>query len=107
MPEVNPEILTWARETAGLTREDAVKKLSIRAAYGIEPEERLMALETGAIEPTRPMLVKMAKQYRRPLLDILPLEAADEKGIAALISVRCLPSDQPRTKQYLTHLYEM
>ena len=68
MPEVNPEILTWARETAGLTREDAVKKLSIRAAYGVEPEERLMALETGAIEPTRPMLVKMAKQYRRPLL---------------------------------------
>ena len=68
MPEVNPEILTWARETAGLSREDAVKKLNIRAAYGIEPEERLSALETGSVEPTHPMLVKMAKQYRRPLI---------------------------------------
>ena len=68
MPEVNPEILTWARETAGLTPEDAVKKLNIRAAYGIEAEERLAALETGAVAPTRPMLIKMAKQYHRPLL---------------------------------------
>ena len=68
MPQVNPEILIWARETAGLAREDAAKKLDIRAAYGVDAVERLAALEVGTDEPTRPMLVKMAKQYRRPLL---------------------------------------
>ena len=68
MTKVNPEILVWARETAGLSREAAVKKLGIRDAYGFKAVDRLSSLETGETEPTRPMLVKMAKQYRRPLV---------------------------------------
>ena len=68
MSKVNPEILRWARETAGLTRMEAAKKLSIHHAFGMEAVDRLAALETGSVEPTRPMLVRMAKQYRRPLL---------------------------------------
>ncbi len=68
MIEVSPEILVWARETAGLGPEDAVKKLGIRDARGMAALDRLSALETGETAPTRPMLVKMAKQYRRPLL---------------------------------------
>ncbi len=66
--EVKPEILVWARETAGLEPEDAVKRLGIRDARGTAALDRLTALETGQAAPTRPMLVKMAKQYRRPLL---------------------------------------
>ena len=66
--EVKPEILIWARETAGLKPEDAVKKLDIRDSRGTAALDRLSALETGEDSPTRPMLVKMAKQYRRPLL---------------------------------------
>ena len=66
--EVKPEILVWARETAGLRPEDAVKKLDIRDARGTAALDRLYALETGEAAPTRPMLVKMSKQYRRPLL---------------------------------------
>ncbi len=68
MPSVNPDILKWARETAGLTPDQAVKKLGINVVRGIGPLDRLAALENGDICPTRPMLVKMAKQYRRPLL---------------------------------------
>ena len=68
MPSVNLTILRWARETAGLSPGDAVQKLGIRAAHGLEPVERLAALESGHTSPTRPMLVKMSKQYRRPLL---------------------------------------
>jgi Zn-dependent peptidase ImmA (M78 family)/transcriptional regulator with XRE-family HTH domain len=68
MPKVNPEILTWARETAGLTLEEASQKLRISQARGVSPPDRLAALEAGEVEPTRPLLVKMAKQYRRPLL---------------------------------------
>lgn len=68
MPKVNPEILAWARETAGLTLEDATKKLRISDLRDSSAVNRLIALEKGDSEPTRPVLVKMAKQYQRPLL---------------------------------------
>lgn len=68
MPKVNPEILVWARKTAGMAPDDAVKKLGIKDARGVEAVDRLAALEDGTEQPTRPILVKMAKQYRRPLL---------------------------------------
>ena len=48
--------------------EQAVVKLSLKAAYGKTPIERLQELEAGARTPSRPMLVRMAKQYRRPLV---------------------------------------
>ena len=38
MPTVNPDILKWARETAGLTFEVAAAKLDIGEARGV-PEE--------------------------------------------------------------------
>lgn len=77
--KVNPEILRWARETAGLTIEDAAHKLQISAARGMTPFERLDALETGIDHPTRPLLQKMSKSYRRPLL-VFYLEAPPTRG---------------------------
>ena len=68
MPAVNPEILVWARKTAGLTLQDAVAKVGIRDARGVAAINRLTALERGEERPTRPILVKMAHHYRRPLL---------------------------------------
>ena len=68
MPAVNPEILVWARETAGLTRQRAATKVGIRDAYGMAAVDRLAALERGENEPSRPLLVRMAEHYRRPLL---------------------------------------
>lgn len=68
MTKVNPSILRWARETAGLNLEDAAAKLGIGTSRGIAGEDRLAMLESGDIEPSRPQLVKMATQYRRPLL---------------------------------------
>lgn len=68
MPDINSQILVWARETAGLTQEQAVEKLGINDARGVPAIDRLTALEQGIEAPTRPMLVKMSKQYHRPLL---------------------------------------
>lgn len=62
MPKVNPQILIWARETAGLSEEEAAKKL------GLSGVDRLLALETGDRDPSRRQLAKMAEKYRRPLL---------------------------------------
>jgi Zn-dependent peptidase ImmA (M78 family)/transcriptional regulator with XRE-family HTH domain len=62
MPNVNPQILSWARSSAGLTIEDAARCL------GISSPQKLERIESGEDEPSRPQLLNMAKQYRRPLL---------------------------------------
>ena len=68
MPRVNPEILVWARETAGLAPDAAARKLGLRDSRRASAVDKLAALELGEAEPTRPQLVRMAQQYRRPLL---------------------------------------
>lgn len=65
---VNPAILRWARETAGLERADAARKIALTGTKAHTAEERLALLEDGNAAPTRALLVRMAKQYRRPLL---------------------------------------
>lgn len=62
MPAVNPVVLEWARRTAGLPLSDAADKLQI------SNPQRLAEYETGAREPSSPLLRKMAKAYRRPLI---------------------------------------
>ena len=64
----NPTILRWARETAGLTLEQAAERLALGAARGIPGADRLTALEDGKSEPSRSLLLKMSEKYRRPLL---------------------------------------
>jgi Zn-dependent peptidase ImmA (M78 family) len=68
MPDVNPDILVWARETAGLTPEVAVRKLSINPSKNMTGAEKLAAYEKGVLSPSRPLLLKMSQQYRRPLI---------------------------------------
>ncbi len=91
MPKVNPEILIWARETAGLSREVAVGKLGIRDARGVKAVDRLSSLESGETNPTRPTLVKMSKQYRRPLVTFY-LSKPPRKGDRGA-DFRTLPSE--------------
>lgn len=62
MPKVNPNILIWARESAGYSQEEAATKL------GLSDADKLDALETGEKEPTRRQLLLMSEKYRRPLL---------------------------------------
>ncbi len=68
MPRVNPEIVVWARETAGLNLEEAARKLGFRNSSRSTASEKLSEIETGNREPSRPQLLKMADHYRRPLL---------------------------------------
>ena len=79
MPKVNPEILSWARETAGFSPAQAVEKLSINDARGVAAVDRLAAIESGATEPSRPLLLKMAKHYRGPLVTFY-MSAKPRKG---------------------------
>lgn len=68
MPAVNPQILVWARETAGYDVSEAARKLNFSHGKNATAEEKLVAYERGEKAPSRPLLVKMSKQYRRPLL---------------------------------------
>lgn len=68
MPVVTPSILRWARESAGLSLEEAAAKVGINASRGDSGADRLLALETEKGEVSRPVLLKMAKIYRRPLV---------------------------------------
>ena len=62
----NPDIFVWARETAGYTREEAVKLLPLKDAYGKTSLERLIDIETGIACPSNTVVRSMAKRYNRP-----------------------------------------
>ena len=68
MPKVNPAIMIWARETAGLTQQEAASQLGFQNSPRSSAVEKLSQIEQGQKEPSRPQLVRMAGQYRRPLL---------------------------------------
>jgi Zn-dependent peptidase ImmA (M78 family) len=68
MPIVNSDILVWARETAGLSIEAAARKLDLRPNRTTTAAAKLAAFESGAAEPSRSLVLRMAKQYRRPLV---------------------------------------
>lgn len=57
---IKPELLIWARESAGLSIEVAAKKV------GVKPD-RLNKWEKGELRPTIKQLRKLGKIYKRPL----------------------------------------
>ncbi|TDX29087.1 Zn-dependent peptidase ImmA (M78 family) [Modicisalibacter xianhensis] len=67
MGKANPTILKWARETSGLSLEEAARKLSL-GGKSISGAEALQAFEAGEKSPTRRQLMNMAKQYHRPFI---------------------------------------
>jgi Zn-dependent peptidase ImmA (M78 family)/transcriptional regulator with XRE-family HTH domain len=68
MPNINHIILSWARETAELSVETAAQKLQIQDGKKASSEDKLLTYENGTVAPSRSMLLKMAKVYRRPIL---------------------------------------
>ena len=72
MSEFNPEVFIWARKSAGLGLDDAAKALAIR-------EQSLAEIEAGDRDPSRALLLRMSKEYRRPLLAFY-LPQPPEKG---------------------------
>ena len=57
---VNPDVLRWARETAGMSAEDLAKKLN-------QKETTIKDWESGKGRPRYAQLEKLAKRVRRPV----------------------------------------
>lgn len=75
---IRPEVLRWARETAGFSLEDAAHAIGLKDARGESGAGRLAKLEDVG-DPARPLLLKMAKAYCRPLL-VFYLNQPPKKG---------------------------
>ncbi|MEK9505183.1 ImmA/IrrE family metallo-endopeptidase [Gaopeijia maritima] len=98
MPHVNPEILKWAREKAGLSYADAARRLGIGSARGVAADDRIRALETGEVHPTRAQLGRMSKVYHRPLVTFYlaaPPPAGPKGQDFRRVVDRDLDSDEP------------
>lgn len=86
MISVNPNILVWARKTAGLTLSEAAAKINV-------VEHNLEKIEKGEKKPSHAILLKMADKYRRPLLTFylenIPIKSnygADFRGLSEQIT---------------------
>ena len=77
-----------------MTLHDAVVKVGIGDAWGVAAVDRLAALERGEQEPTRSVLVRMARHYRRPLLAFY-LAAPPRRGDRGA-DFRTLPATRSR-----------
>jgi Zn-dependent peptidase ImmA (M78 family)/transcriptional regulator with XRE-family HTH domain len=66
--QINPRILAWARETAGLSVAEAAEKLGLKDTAKASAIEKLQALEDGSRDPAQGTLQKAASLYRRPLV---------------------------------------
>ncbi len=62
--DVNPAVLTWARESAGYSVEEAALRCG-------KPAELLLAWETGRRRPNWTVLNKLAAIYKRPVASLL------------------------------------
>jgi Zn-dependent peptidase ImmA (M78 family) len=86
MIQLNPKVLEWARVTSGRSLDEAANVLGMASA------DRLGAIESGAKAPTRPLLLKMAKQYHRSLLTLY-LSEPPKQGDRGQ-DFRTLPAEQ-------------
>ncbi|HST74423.1 MAG TPA: ImmA/IrrE family metallo-endopeptidase [Acetobacteraceae bacterium] len=65
---INPRILAWARETAGLTAEEAAGRLGLKDTAKTTAAEKLLQAEKGTRAVSRGLLQKAVAVYRRPLV---------------------------------------
>jgi Zn-dependent peptidase ImmA (M78 family) len=65
---LNPQILKWARETAGLSVGEAAHALAFKDARDRTAAQRLQSMEAGEEEPSRSVLLGMSRVYHRSLL---------------------------------------
>lgn len=91
MGSPNPEVLKWARETAGLTHEEAARTLGMSGKSAVET---LKAYEEGASVPSRARLLAMSKKYHRSYLTFF-LSSPPQK-VERGEDFRTLPDAEPK-----------
>ncbi len=83
--DINPEIIRWARESAGWSLEEISKKLKLS-------EREYKDIESGKKKPTFKQLELMAKYFKRPVAVFFLPEPPKEKPITT--AFRVLPKSE-------------
>ncbi len=83
---LNPEIFRWARSTAGLSADEAARALGFNNTRDRSAAECLKALEAGDEEPSRSVLLRMAKAYRPLVAGFFTCQNRHEPVIEGKIS---------------------
>ncbi len=92
---VEPELLAWARESAGISRDQAAGKLKIHP-------DKLLEWEEGEKRPSISQLRKMAALYKRPIAVFYLSEAP--KSFAPLRDFRRVPGPlESRDNSHINH----
>ncbi|MBM9401030.1 ImmA/IrrE family metallo-endopeptidase [Gluconacetobacter azotocaptans] len=76
---INPGMMTWARETAGLSLEEAAEKLALKNSAKQTAADKLRSIEHGERPLTDSLLQKAVTAYRRPLVSFY-LPAPPQRG---------------------------
>jgi len=76
--QINPAVLQWARVTAGLSLDDAARRLGLTSGPRGTAEEKLAAIEAGEKAATDTQIAKMAAVYHRPLIALYLAEPPRE-----------------------------
>lgn len=84
---VNPNVMRWARESAGFSWADVSKKTNISAAT-------VQEWERGTKKPTLNTLERLASSYRRPLAVFFLPQPPEEPSMPS--DFRALPSERRR-----------
>lgn len=91
--DITPKVVTWARESAGFTAQEAAHKIG-------RPVEEITGWESGELRPSMAQIRKASEVYKRPLaVFFLPEPPQD---FATLRDFRRLPADVP--KEYSPNL---
>ena len=61
---INPDILKWARETAGLSEPEAAEKLGLKDTAKTSAVQKLRMLESGDRQPGQTILHKAVRSSR-------------------------------------------
>jgi Zn-dependent peptidase ImmA (M78 family)/transcriptional regulator with XRE-family HTH domain len=65
---MNPRLLRWARETAGLSLDEAAERLGLTTSARSSAADKLADIESGRKLPSSAQLLRAATAYRRPLI---------------------------------------
>ena len=63
---INPSMLAWARQAAGLSEEQAARSVGLSTSPRSTAVDKLRAIESGEMHPTRGQLTRFAGVYHRP-----------------------------------------
>jgi len=66
LAKINPDILLWARETAGFSAEEVALEIGFKDTKKLSAEEKYLQFESGKISPSWNQLERFSRFFKKP-----------------------------------------